>query len=248
MNSRKIVLMAIAAGVLAGCGATAVVEESASAPAAAVEVTPVAPQPAPAGPAEQPTPPQQVSFDVKAFLRAAPPNPNSGPDGLERSREWVVLDWANPAEVAAWKYRESLDDVVLVIRLKGGPRDKVAVMRPAALQLRKDGKLRMDVFNGTNREMAVAFAVQSTVDDVYSESVALPAKPGWTHLEFDLAAQNFKTAASDWKHTTTLWGPEEVRRLVLLVYDAGAGAVIVDRIEVDAEEAPPEPAAGGPGA
>jgi len=174
--------------------------------------------------------------EYASFVKGVPANPRGEGDGLEKSREWTVLDWANPAEVAAWKRREQGDDVILVTRLKGGKKDKVAVARAVNIALDTTGALGMDVYNGTDRKIDVAFAVHATVDDVYSESTTQPARPGWTHLEWDLSKSNFKTEASGWKNEVGIWGAQDIRRLVVLFYDSKEAAVAVDRIEASLVE------------
>jgi hypothetical protein len=171
--------------------------------------------------------------DFKSFVQEVPENPMGGGDGLEKHREWAVMNWANPAEASAWKRGQADDDVLLVVRLKGGQKDKVAIMREAELALAKTGTIRMDVYNSTSKKVDIAFAVHATVDDVYSESATQPARPGWNHLEWDLAGSTYKTEASGWKNTAQLWGGEEVKKLVILVYDSGQLTIAIDKIEAD---------------
>jgi hypothetical protein len=180
---------------------------------------------------------------ARAFVKALPPNPLAGPDGLERDRDWRPLTWDNPCSASVWKRAEGAADVVLVVGLEGGESDKAGVSRSVSLSFAETGTLRMDVYNPTSRRIPVAFAVFSSVDRVYSESKAGNAGPGWNRLEFDLGASTFKTAASEWRHTAKLWGPEDIVELVILFYDDGADMLAVDRLEVDAE--PRAPAADG---
>lgn len=175
----------------------------------------------------------------KDFVKALPPNPLAGRDGLERHLNWNPLEWDNPCEASVWKRSQATDDVVLTVSLKGGESDKAAVSREVKLSLAESGTLRVDVYNSTPRQIPVAFAVFSSVDRVYSESTAKKAGPGWTHLEFDLAEASYKTAASAWKHTAGIWGRKDVREIVLLFYSMDAGALAVDRLEVDVQT-PPE--------
>lgn len=180
---------------------------------------------------------------AKAFVKALPPNPLAGPDGLERDRDWEPVTWDNPCSVSVWKRAEGSADVVLVVGLEGGESDKAGVTRGVSLSLAETGTLRMDVYNPTSRTIPVAFAAFSSVDRVYSESKARKAGPGWSHLEFDLAASTYKTAASEWRHTAKLWGPEDVVELIILFYDNGSAMLAVDRLEVDAK--PRAPVADG---
>lgn len=238
---RLIPVSALAMGILlhSGCGTEYYEESETPAGTPAVQVEPIAP--APVGAEEVPAAPAK---DIKELVRTLPPNPSGSGDGLERSRAWKALDWANPAEVAGWKRSEGADDVVLVVRLKGGKRDKAAVSRPVDLALAKTGTLRMDVYNATARTIPVGFAVTASPDRVYSESIQKKASPGWSRVEFDLGANTYKSAASEWEHDVTMWGREDVRELIVLIYDPGTGDVALDRIQADVVEKEPAEAAG----
>ncbi len=180
---------------------------------------------------------------AREFVKAMPPNPRAGADGLERHRDWGPLKWDNPCTASVWKRSGATDDVVLVVGLEGGASDKAAVARKVELAFAESGTLRMDVYNGTSRGIPVAFAVFSSVDRVYSEAKPAAAPSGWSRLEFDLGASIYKTASSEWKYTARLWGPEDVREVVILFYDGGVATLALDRVEVDAEarRSKPEP-------
>jgi hypothetical protein len=203
-------------------GETARTPRTATAPPAkppAKEAAAPKPAPAPKAPAE--------------FVKTLPPNPRSITDGLVRVRNWKALNWANPADVAPWRKKKSGDDVVLVVTLKGGKGDKTAVSRPVGIVADAKGQLRMDVYNGGPKGVEIAFAVFASVDRVYSESVAKKLKPGWNRVAFDLSASTFKSAASEWKNNTKLWGAGDVRELAILFYSDKPTAFAIDGIEVD---------------
>jgi hypothetical protein len=198
--------------------------------------------------------------EARAFLSVTefPANPRGQPGGLERGGEWKALDWGNTVEVSAWKRpragedvlllvgslcaRSPLtvlpgagEDVLLLVRFAEGKHDKAAIKAEVGLDLGGKGSLRLDVFNPTTRKIPVAFAAFATDDRVYSESGTKPAKPGWSHLEWDLSASTYKTAATGWKYTSALQRREDVREIVLLFYDKKSAALGIDGIEVDVE-------------
>ncbi len=129
--------------------------------------------------------------------------------------------------------RRAGEDVLLVVRLAGGEHGKAAITARVNFAFARKGGLRVDVYNATDRRILVAFWVFASDERLYSESKCVPALPGWNRLEYDLAASTYKTVASEWKHTSTLLGREDVRELAFLFYDGKAAALALDRIEVD---------------
>ena len=123
--------------------------------------------------------------------------------------------------------------MLLLVKSAEGKHDKAAIKADVGLKLGGKGSLRLDVFNPTARKIPVAFAIFASDDRVYSESGTKPAKPGWNHLEWDLSASIYKTAATGWKYTSTLQRREDVREIVLLFYDKKGAALAIDGIEVD---------------
>jgi hypothetical protein len=185
--------------------------------------------------------------------RAPSADPSPAARTLAAAGGWEVLDWGNPARVSVLKrpgdVRSGNGREFLLLRSSSGKHGKSVIRLESALSLATRGKLRVDVFNATAREVPVAFAVWSGSDYVYSESRLRPALPKkWNHIEFDLAARDFKSADSCWKHTSALRGPGSVREVALLFYGNAPGAVAVENIEVDVDSpaSTPAPAAAAP--
>ena len=103
------------------------------------------------------------------------------------------------------------------------------------LAFAEKGTLRMDLYNDSDREIRVAFAVFASADRVYCESELRAVQPGWNHIVFDLSASTFKTASSEWKHTAKIWRREDVHELALLFYDKAGVTLVVDSIQIDAK-------------
>ena len=171
--------------------------------------------------------------DPAELVKSLPANPRTIPDGLVRSRDWKALNWANPAQVSPWKKRKNGDDVVLVVTTRGGKGDKTAVSRAVGIAADTKGELRMDVYNAGSKEVPISFAVFASVDRVYSESVTQKLKPGWNRTVFSLSASTFKTASSEWKNNTKLWGAGDVREIAILFYSDKPAAFVIDGVEVD---------------
>jgi len=186
---------------------------------AGVEETPPAFGPAPTDPAE--------------FVKNLSANPAGTSDGLVRSRDWKTLPWANPADVSPWKKRKDGDDVVLVVMSKGGEGDKTAASRLVRVAAEATGELRIDVYYAGPGAAKIAVGVFASVDRVYSESMARDLKPGWNRVAFDLSAETFKTAASEWRNSAKLWGPDDLREIVILFYHDRPAAFAIDGVEID---------------
>ncbi len=244
MSARTVAVVGIVAA-LAGCGGGAYQDLDYS-PAAVVDAAGEAAKTGSAArvqpPAEDKTPakPAVMPKDAAEFVKALPANPRKMSDGLARNRGWNALNWANPADVSAWRKQKSADDVVLVVLLKGGDKDKAAVSRPVDIAADADGELRMDVYSAASQEVPIAFAAFASVDRVYSESAPQSLKPGWNRVVFDLSAPTFKTAASEWKNDTKLWGADDVREIAILFYLDKPAAFAIDGIEVDGKVTEPE--------
>ncbi|MHC4198710.1 MAG: hypothetical protein ACYSU0_01775 [Planctomycetota bacterium] len=230
MKMARIAGVAWLAFVLVGCGGGYVYddEDTASEDTAAVVVTPAAVTETPPPKTTVDLTPAKTGtgvWDPKTFLKKIPANPVSGTsDGLARSRDWKVLEWANPAEVSPWKWRSAADDVALIVKLDGGKLDKTALSRKLKLAIADKGKLRMDIYNATMQQLPVAVAVYTSVDRVYFEGKRKMVRPGWNRVTYDLGASDFKCASSEWKHTAAIWGKDDVREIVLLFYGTKAPA------------------------
>jgi len=253
MTTARITGVASLALVLVGCGVSYEYEgeDTGTESAAAVVVTPAPVTETPTVKATVDITPAKTDsgvWDPKSFLKRIPSNPVSGtPDGLARSRDWKVLDWANPAEVSPWKWRSAADDVALVVKLDGGKLDKTALSRQLKLAVAENGKLRMTIYNATMRHLPIAIAVFTSVDRVYFEGTRKILRPGWNRVTYELTASDFKCASSQWKHTAAIWGKDDVREIVLLFYGTKAPAagvkappagqkaatLAIDSIEVD---------------
>jgi len=208
----------------AGCGGSGFYDDYSSATAAStavdVQVMDVGEEEAPSTPGPAPTDPAE-------FVKVLPA------DGLVRSRDWKALPWANPADISPWKKRKGGDDVVLVVMSKGGEGDKTAVSRLVRIAAEATGELRIDVYNAGPDTARIAVGVFASVDRVYSESLARELKPGWNRVAFNLSAETFKTAASEWKNAAKLWGPDDLREIVILFYHDGPAAFAIDGVDID---------------
>jgi hypothetical protein len=176
------------------------------------------------------------------FLSAIPPNPRGGSArsgtreaarSIDVSGGWEALEWGNPAKVYGHKW-PGHERKSLLLRSSAGTNGLAVVRLTSPLSLAAKGTLKLDVWNDTEHEIPVAFGVWSGVGFVYSESTTHAALPQqWNHIEFDLAAHDFKNDGTVWKYKSALHEPERVREVSLVFYGNAPHALAVENIEMD---------------
>ncbi len=166
-----------------------------------------------------------------------PRSPAIGAEGLEARGLWGVAGWANPAEVALTS--ENGNGVLRLRGKAGGEHGKVAISSRAGVSLSAKGKGAVWIYNPGKKSVKIAFAVFVGEDRVYYESKTVEVGRGWKRAEWNLAASNYKCESSKWEHTAALWKPDEVKEMVLLIYEPGGFDLAIDGVSFDL--APPKP-------
>ena len=185
---------------------------------------------------------------VAALPASLPASPARKAEGAEAKGSWAAAQWANPVEVTL-----STEGGNGVLRLKGegGKHDKAALASRLPLVLAEKGEAALWVYNPGRKSVKVAFAVFTTADRVYYESLPVEVGRGWKKATWDLAAPKYKCASSKWLHTAKIWKPAEVQEVILLVYQKGGFEIAVDGISFALGEkkpdAPARPAGRRPG-
>ncbi len=192
-------------------------------------VTPVAVAPPPGRAAPPAVRPKTVLVEREPVAPALT-------DGLEANAGWKAADllqWkdANPSEARYVDHAET--GKLLLIRWKGEGKNKAAVVRTADLKLPASGLLRFRTYSYADQpiKLAVGFFVGEARAYYETPTVDVPPKT-WVDHSYDLRMSYFKCAASQWKHAARLGQPDEVKELVVLVYDAGSGSLYVDALVV----------------
>lgn len=154
-------------------------------------------------------------------------------EGLESQGSWASDNpqWANPTQVQP--VRSPTGNTRLRIAFQGGEHHKASARYPSTLDVRGQPILRMHVLNPGERPAPMSIAVKTGDQWTYFESRAynVPADNAWHTIDFDLAAADFKCAASQWQPNTTVADPDDVKELQIQVHNGnGAGEVYIDGI------------------
>jgi len=169
-------------------------------------------------------------------------------DGYEDCQDWQVEYWGQPAE-ASCPEMEGRGKVLLVsyggkphekyipeaARGDGEHHDKVAVTRVLEADFSQAGRLLFEAANQSAKAIKLSWAIY-TMDWQYFESpcVELAAGQRRLNLQIDLAAQNFKCAASQWKPTSALLNRQRVSKLCLVIEGPPEkGNLLIDRVRLD---------------
>ena len=160
-------------------------------------------------------------------------------EGLE-TRGWTHETFGNPGSVFVVQKGES-GNKMLALVFSGGDKGKTGFGRILDLAAREDGKLSFAAYNPSDAPLTISVALTTGPDHVWHESKPVELKNGWNRVEFDLGANDYKTEASGWKHTSGISKKGEVRGLFLVVNNAGReGHIFVEGIRLDT--AAPKPA------
>jgi len=184
---------------------------------------------------------------VAALPASLPASPARKAEGAEAKGSWAAAAWANPVEVTL---STEGGNGVLRLKGKGGKSDKAALASQMRLALAEKGEAALWIYNPGRRSVKVAFAVFTTADRVYYESLPIEVGRGWKKATWDLAASKYKCASSKWQNDAKIWKPDDVREVILLVYEKDGFEIAVDGISFalgeKKPEAPERPAGRGP--
>lgn len=190
-----------------------------------------------------------ASLVVLAMLAAGCPAPQARtvPDKVAASAKatmlddfsgeltWAVeTDWADPATLGTVTEKNSTNRVA-VVQVIPGPKKKCMVSRSLTppKDLSKHNAVLVDVTSELKDDCLVSLAM-ITIDGVtYIESPAATVKPGANrNIVFRLDGKDFKTAASEWKHTAAAGDLSAVSKIVLVIAPKSAGRVRIDNVRL----------------
>ena len=190
-----------------------------------------------------------ASLVVLAMLAAGCPAPQARtvPDKVAASAKatmlddfsgeltWAVeTDWADPATLGTVTEKNSTNRVA-VVQVIPGPKKKCMVSRSLTppKDLSKHNAVLVDVTSELKDDCLVSLAM-ITIDGVtYIESPAATVKPGANrNIVFRLDGKDFKTAASEWKHTAAAGDLSAVRKIVLVIAPKSTGRVRIDNVRL----------------
>ena len=190
-----------------------------------------------------------ASLVVLAMLAAGCPAPQARtvPDKVAASAKatmlddfsgeltWAVeTDWADPATLGTVTEKNTTNRVA-VVQVIPGPKKKCMVSRSLTppKDLSKHNAVLVDVTSELKDDCLVSLAM-ITIDGVtYIESPAATVKPGANrNIVFRLDGKDFKTAASEWKHTAAAGDLSAVRKIVLVIAPKSTGRVRIDNVRL----------------
>jgi hypothetical protein len=92
--------------------------------------------------------------------------------------------------------------------------------------------VKFDVFNPGTID-GVGFALTTGPNSTWHESDSVPVEAGkTTTLSFDLTADNYKTAATNWEFRATIADLNNVARLSIIIYPKVSGYAFIDNIDL----------------
>ncbi|MCY3022029.1 MAG: VCBS repeat-containing protein [Planctomycetota bacterium] len=170
-------------------------------------------------------------------------------DGYEVCEGWRVEHWGKPAEVSlvamenrgkviCLKYGGKEDGKYIPEAAKGGGKhDKVAIVRTLEADFSQASRLLFEAGNRSDKRIKVSWEIY-TMDWQCFEGPAVELAPGQRKFDLavDLTAQDFKCAATNWKHTSALLNRQRVTKLCLVVDEPPeSGTLLVDRVRLDSD-------------
>lgn len=151
---------------------------------------------------------------------------------LEAEDDWEAEAWGNDAEVTIEKQgvRDKKNRILSVVY--EGKKDKTAVRLGGRWDLSEYKYLAFDIWNAGDKSLGLSLALNTFPGWKFHESQArrIPPKKWITH-KVPLDRNDFKTADSNWRHTSKLGNPDNVRQIILLIYNTESkGSVYFDNI------------------
>jgi len=147
---------------------------------------------------------------------------------------WTGQGSANGVDVKHAAIKEQPANTVLVVDYLGGRTEKATAKCVTDLALDPQGKLSARVFCNEKDLPKVAFAVSTGETFAWQESEPVVLKEGWNEVEAKLGDKKWKSEATKWKHDAEAKGLDDVRAILLLVFNGKHGGILyVDALHVD---------------
>jgi len=178
-------------------------------------------------------PPKDPDGGAKPPDQAPQPQPAKAEparDGMEASTLWQIEQWGNAATCEV--VTDPKDNKILNVAWTQKDKDKVALRMNADMNLTDKAKVTFDVFNNSTAPTQICMAFNTLPNYQFFESVAFPTPlKKWETITIDLAAKNFKCAATNWKYVSEIGNKESVKDIFILIYNQNpAGAMFIDNI------------------
>ena len=174
----------------------------------------------------------QSEHGATAATGSLPPPAPVVPTGLTANWERENERWSNPVQVVATSLRVQERELP-AISVNVGPGSKQkGVVRRGNLRIDLRGQdssqVVMTMSNPGSRPARVALALKTGANFEFFETPERLVAPGATEdLRFDLHARTFKCQASNWEHNREVAHLEDVRELMLMIYNGTEAAEVV---------------------
>lgn len=166
-----------------------------------------------------------------------PETPASADEGME-VLPWRLERWGNKG-TAVGIQEAGNNTRVLKLEFKSGNQDKVAFSHPYRGDLTNKRALVMDLYNPGKSPVKISAAIVTGANFEWYESKTQIAKPeAWTlGVRFDLTRSQWKSKATNWVHRAKPEPLNNIRNLVLLVYNnRSEGVLYVDALHFEDSE------------
>lgn len=153
-------------------------------------------------------------------------------EGMEIEEGWLIEQWGNAGEVAAIEQGTTVKNKVLSVLYRGNEKDKIAVRLGGSWDLTSHESVSLDIWNASDKSVSLTLAFNTMPGWLFYESTAKMIKPKeWTTVQFKLDTERFKSAATSWRNTGDLKNRDNVRQLILMIYNSQKdGQVYLDNI------------------
>ncbi|MDP6117853.1 MAG: hypothetical protein QF437_03600 [Planctomycetota bacterium] len=166
-----------------------------------------------------------------------------GKDGLEANERWKSQDWANPAEYEVVDQGGEEKNLLARISFTKTDKDKAAIGLDYPANLSDKGFITFDTFNGCDRPISIAIAVQTLPGYAWFESYATTIRPNkWAvGKKIQLDTSKFKSADANWQYKSPIKNLNNTIKIYFLIYHrAPQGNIFLDNIRFVAKEEPKE--------
>jgi hypothetical protein len=173
-------------------------------------------------------PPKEEPGDEKEPPKEEP----KAVEGLEAEDDWVAEAWGNKAAVEVVTQNAQIKNKVLQVTYQGTDKDKVAVRLGGTWDLTRKQTLEFDVWNAGPGSLGLSVAFNTMPGWEFFESASKRIGPKrWVSVKLDLDARRFKSAKSKWRLISELKNRDNVRQMILLIYNTSKeGVVYVDNV------------------
>lgn len=163
-----------------------------------------------------------------------PLNPVKAEPGMEVG-QWSTEPWSNSGSIEKQTVK---DQKVMQVLYTGGKNDKAAFKHLTNFGLNPKAKIKLHVYTAEDQPPQVAIALSTTPAFKWHESKWRDLKKGWNALEFEVATNDWKTEAAQWKFSVPVAPLNDIRAVDFIVFNKEkTGVMYVQGWSYDADEA-----------